>query len=121
MRDSVPIYDASGKPFMFEMNDFASLQALPRFKKAGDPKLADLPPSSLVTVFFTMNAYSKTRAPPTPSSANIRPSAGPCTPSSSSGQGDHPALSTSSQTLSLNVQFVIYHGQAGDSVDDAGD
>lgn len=120
MRDSVPIYDASDKPFMFEKNDFASLQALPRFKKTGDRKLADLPPSSLVTVFFTMNAYSKTRAPPTPSSANIRQSAGPCTPSSS-GQGDHPAPSTSSQTLSLNVQFVIYHGQADDAVDDAAD
>jgi hypothetical protein len=106
---------------MFEKNDFASLQALPRFKKTGDPKLADLPSSSLVTVFFTMNAYSKTRAPPTPSFTNLRQSAGPCTPSSSSGQGDHSAPSTSSQTLSLNVQFFIYHGQADDAVDDAAD
>lgn len=112
---SVPIYDASSKPFMFEKDDFASLQSLPRFKKMGDPKNADLPSSALVTVFFTMNAYSKTRAPPTPST-----NAGPRTPASSSSQVDDQALSTptSSQTLSHNVQFVIYHGQADDFEDE---
>jgi hypothetical protein len=104
---------------MFEKDDFASLQSLPRYKKAGDRKLADLPPSALVTVFFTMSAYSKGRPPPTPSSS-YQP-AGPRTPGpgSSLGQGDDHAPSTSSQTLSLNVQFVVYHGQADDSEDDS--
>jgi hypothetical protein len=102
---------------MFEKDDFASLQSLPRYKKAGDRKLADLPLSALVTVFFTMNAYSKSRPPPTPST-NHQP-AGPRTPgpASTSGQGDDHVASTSSQTLSLNVQFVVYHGQADDSED----
>lgn len=103
---------------MFEKDDFASLQSLPRYKKAGDRKLADLPLSALVTVFFTMNAYSKTRPPPMPSTSYQ--SAGPHTPGRaySSGQGDDHVPSTSSQTISLNVQFVIYHGQADDSKDD---
>ena len=101
---------------MFEKDDFASLQSLPRYKKAGDRKLADLPLSALVTVVFTMNAYSKTRPPPT-TTTNYQ-SAGPHTPASSSGQGDDHVPGTSLQTLSLNVQFVIYHGQADDSEDD---
>lgn len=96
---------------MFERDDFSSLQSLPRFKKTGDRKIADLPQNALVTVFFTMNAYSKTRPPQTPSAT-------PRTPASSSGQGDDNVPGTSSQTLSLNVQFVIYHGQVDDSVDD---
>jgi hypothetical protein len=100
---------------MFEKDDFSSLQSLPRYKKEGDRKLADLPLSTLVTVFFTMNAYSKTRPPPTPST-NYQ-STGPRTPASSSGQGDDHVPSASSQTLSLNVQFVIYHGLADDSED----
>ena len=101
---------------MFKKDDFGLLQSLPRYKREGDRKLADLPLSALVTVFFTMNAYSKTRPPPTPST-NYQ-STGPRTPASSSGQGDDQVPSASSQTLSLNVQFVIYHGQADDSEDD---
>lgn len=64
-----------------------------------------------------MNSYSKTRSPPTPSTSNIYQSAGPRTPASSSGQGDDYVPSALLQTLSLNVQFVIYHGQADDSED----
>ena len=45
-------------------------------------------------------------------------SAGPHTPASSLGQGDDRVPGTLLQTLSLNVQFVIYHGQADDSEDD---
>jgi hypothetical protein len=103
---------------MFQKDDFAYLQSLPRYKKAGDRKPADLPLNALVTVFFTMSTYSKTRPPPTPGT-NYQP-AGPRTPgpASSSGQGDDHVPSTSSQTLSLNVQFVVYHGQADDSEDD---
>ena len=78
---------------MFKKDDFASLQALPRFKKMGDPKIADLPPSSLVT-------------------AGLR------TPTGSSEQGDDSFSGTSSQTLSLNVQFVVYHGQVEEYEDD---
>jgi hypothetical protein len=100
---------------MFKKDDFASLQALPRFKKMGDPKIADLPPSSLVTVFFTMNAYSKARPPPTPGTSQT---AGLRTPTGSSGQGDDSFSGTSSQTLSLNVQFVVYHGQVEEYEDD---
>jgi hypothetical protein len=102
---------------MFKKDDLASLQSLPRFKMAGDPKLADLPPSALVTVFFTMNTYTKNRSPLTPSITNVYQSAGPHTPASSSGLGDDHIPDTSSQTLSL-VQFVIYHGQANDFEDD---
>ena len=96
----VPIYDAQLKPFMFTKDDFSALTSLPRYKKMGDPKLADLSPSSLVSVFFTMNTYMSTRVPPTPSS------------SKSSWQGDSQTPGAASKaTLSLNVQFLVYHGE----------
>ena len=64
----VPIYDARSSPFMFTKDDFTGLPSLPLFKRASEnQRIADLPPNALVTVFFTMNTYSTTRVPPTPS------------------------------------------------------
>lgn len=124
----VPIYDASSHPFMFTKEDFIGLPTLPRFKKYGDPKHADLPPNALVTVFFTMNTYTSTRAPPTPSTLKIsaRSDGQPPVASGSSyrdyspvkgGQTDSTSKFGSSQVLSANFQFLLYHGQIPDEED----
>ena len=113
---SVPIYDASSRPFMFTKEDFAALPSLPRYKREGDPKYADVPANGLVSVFFAMNTYASTRMPPTPgSSSRSRQVNDPQTPvaSGSSSHSDR----ASSQVLSLNLQFVIYHGQVPEGED----
>ena len=114
---AVPIYDARSHPFLFSDEDFAGLPSLPRFKKYGDRKLADLPPNALVTVFFTLNTYTSTRAPPTPSmvkklarSDDQALVAG----SSSYAQSDNTSKFGTSQVLSPNLQFLLYHGQIPD-------
>ena len=123
----VPIYDACSSPFLFSKEDFVSLPSLPRFKRHGDPKLADLPPNALVTVFFTLNTYSSTRAPPTPSTHKMsarsesRDDKAPV----ASGSSHSPAKGSSAQShnvsklgsslvLSLNLQFLLHHGQIPD-------
>ena len=90
---------------MFTKDDFSALTSLPRYKKMGDPKHADLPPNALVSVFFTMNTYASTRVPPTPSSSrSSKQSEGePQTPGGTS--------KAASQVLSLNLQFLVYHGE----------
>src|ERR1700678_4626449 len=122
---TVPIYDACTHPFMFSREDFVGLTSLPRFKKYGDPKQADLPPNALVTVFFSLNTYTSTRAPPTPSSHKMSArgdSQAPVASGSSrrdntyspakgnSAQSDNASKIGSSQVLSPNLQFLIYHG-----------
>ena len=120
----VPIYDAHSRSFMFTKEDFVGLPSFPRFKKPGDPKLADLPPNALVTVFFTMNTYLSTRAPPTPSSIKA-PVASSSSQNNTSAKGsstraDDPFVSSSSSTqvLSPNLQFLLYHGMIPDEADD---
>jgi len=120
---TVPIYDACTHPFMFSREDFVGLTSLPRFKKYGDPKHADLPPNALVTVFFTLNTYTSTRAPPTPSTHNTisARSDGQASIASGSSRRDNTLSPTrgastrsdnigTSQVLSLNLQFLLYHG-----------
>ena len=123
----VPIYDARTNPFMFSRDDFVGLPSLPHFKKYGDPKRADLPPNALVTVFFTSNTYASTRAPPTPSTfKNISAWSDGQVPIASTSSHRDNSLSPvkggftqsgnasnfgSSQVLSLNLQFLLYHGQ----------
>ena len=109
----VPIYDASSRPFMFTKEDFAALPSFPRYKRAGDPKNAEVPTNGLVTVFFGMNTYVSTRLPATPGSARSYQN-DPQTPAG----GSSSQVSSSSQVLSLNLHFVIYHGQAPDSDED---
>ncbi|KAF8803154.1 hypothetical protein BYT27DRAFT_7260466 [Phlegmacium glaucopus] len=117
----IPIYDAQLKPFMFTKADFVALPSLPRYKKAGDPKLADLSPNSLVSVFFTMNTYMSSRVSPTPtpSSSSRSRHGDPQTPggSSSSSRSDSTSK-VPSQVLSLNLQFLIYHGEMPDVDED---
>ena len=114
---SVPIYDASSRPFMFTKEDFAALPSFPRYKRAGDRKYAEVPANGLVSVFFGLNTYASTRVPPTPgSSTSSYRHNDPQTPvaGGSSSQNDK----ASSQVLSLNLHFVIYHGQVPESEDD---
>jgi hypothetical protein len=120
----VPIYDAEARPFVFSKEDFVGLPLLPRFKKHGDPKQADLPPNALVTVFFTLNTYTSTRAPPTPSSLKMTSRGNDWAPvASGSSQHDDTYSSAkgtsarsdssnfgTSQVLSTNLQFLLYHG-----------
>ncbi|KAF8811493.1 hypothetical protein BYT27DRAFT_7208441 [Phlegmacium glaucopus] len=117
----IPIYDAQLKPFMLTKANFVALPSLPRYKKAGDPKLADLSPNSLVSVFFTMNTYMSSRVPPTPtpSSSSRSRHGDPQTPggSSSSSRSDSTSK-VPSQVLSLNLQFLIYHGEMPDADED---
>ena len=113
----VPIYDASSRTFAFSDEDFVGLPSLPRFKKHGDPKHADLPPNALVTVFFTMNTYTSSRAPPTPGSVrtltrtddHVSVASGSSLRDNPVAHGDN-ARFGSSQVLSPNLQFLIYHG-----------
>lgn len=98
----VPIYDAHSDPFLFSKEDFVRLPSLPQYKKFGDPKHADLPPNALVTVFFTLNTYASTRAPPTPGSSRRDD------PVAHSSQSDN--RTGSSHVLSPNLQFLLYHG-----------
>ena len=100
---------------MFSKDDFVNIPSLPRFKKHGDPKNADLPPNALVTVFFSLNSYTSTRAPPTPSM--LRTSAqsddqGPVASGSSRRENSaaYTPDNSSSLVLSLNLQFMLYHG-----------
>jgi len=95
---SVPIFDASGSPFLFAKDDFTDLISLPRYKKYGDRKPADLPRDSIVSVFYTMNTYESTRFPPLPP-------LGDATASADAQKGG------TSTVLSLNMQFVVYHGE----------
>ena len=121
----VPIYDARSLPFSYLKEDFIRLPSLPLYKKHGDRKQADLPPNALVTVFFSLNAYTSTRAPPTPSSHKMSArgdSQAPVASGSSrrdntyspakgnSAQSDNASKIGSSQVLSPNLQFLIYHG-----------
>ena len=55
----VPIYNASKQPFLFQQDNFASMQGLPCYKKYGVKSWSDLPHQSLVSVFFTLNTYPK--------------------------------------------------------------
>ena len=85
---SVPIYDASQKPFLFRREDFIGMPSLPLYKKYG--KIADLPVDSIVSVFFAMSSYPKRTVSSSP--ASLRPSA------------------SFNDILSLNIHFVIYYG-----------
>jgi hypothetical protein len=120
----VPIYDGSSQPFLFTKEDFVGLPSLHRFKKHGDPKLADLPPNALVTVFFTLNSYTSTRAPPTPSTVKTWSRSDQDPVPSGSSQHDNPVAYPpskgssaqsdntgfgSSQVLSPNLQFLLFH------------
>jgi hypothetical protein len=105
----VPIYDASTRPFMFTKEDFASLPSFPRYKREGDRKHAEVPANGLVSVFFGMNTYTSNRVPPTPgSSTRSHQNNDPQSPVAGSSSKSDKA---SSQVLSLNLHFVIYHGQ----------
>ena len=55
----VPIYDASKQPFLFQQDNFASMQGLPHYKKYRVRSWSDLPHQSLASVFFTLNTYPK--------------------------------------------------------------
>lgn len=85
---SVPIYDASQKPFLFRQEDFVGIPSLPLYKREG--KIADLPVDAIVSVFFAMSSYPKRAAgcPPTPSRSSA----------------------SFNDILSLNIHFVIYYG-----------
>jgi hypothetical protein len=92
----VPIYDASNCPFLFQRDDFASMQGLPRYKKYGVRSWSDLPHQSLASVFFTLNTYPKDY-------------------SSSSGaesgfSGPSPAPTRNNSVLSFNLHSVVYYG-----------
>ena len=116
---SVPIYDASSQPFMFTKEDFATLPSLPRYKREGDPKYVEVPANGLVSVFYSMNTYASACVPPTPgSSSRSRPNNDPQTPVASGASSHAGSDKTSSQVLSLNLQFVIYHGQLPEAEDD---
>ena len=113
----VPIYDAHSSSFMFSKKDFVGIPSLPRFKKRGDPKHADLPPNALVTVFYSLNTYTSTRAPPTPSTLKMTAQSDNQALSGSSSRennvtytSDNNSKYGSSLVLSLNVQFLLYHG-----------
>jgi hypothetical protein len=104
---------------VFSDEDFAGLPSLPRYKKYGDPKHADLPPNALVTVFFTLNTYTSTRAPHTPSMVKMlgrSDDQAPVVSGSSSPVKGSSALSDNtskvgtSLVLSPNLQFLLYHG-----------
>jgi len=95
---------------MFTKEDFAALPSFPRYKREGDPKIAEVPPNGLVSVFFGMNTYASTRVPATPGSSSR--SNEPQTPVRfAGGSSSHNDTKSSSQVLSLNLQFVVYHGQ----------
>ncbi|KAF8148180.1 hypothetical protein B0H34DRAFT_803025 [Crassisporium funariophilum] len=113
----IPIYDAQSQPFMFTKDDFATLPLLPHYKNLGNPKNADLPANGLVSVFFSMITYASARVPPTPGSSS-RLANDPQTPVATGSSSRSNASSRSdsnfkvpSQVLSLNLQFVVYHGQ----------
>ena len=115
---SVPIYDARSHPFEFSKKDFVGLPSLPRYKKHGDPKLADLPPNALVTVFFSLNTYTSSRAPPTPSTHKMMSWSDnrPPVASSSAHSDDNSARGSNShigtsQVLSTNLQFCCITAQ----------
>ena len=123
----VPIYDACSRHFMFSDKDLAGLPLLPHYKKHHDPKHADLPPNALVTVFFTLNTYTSTHAPPIPSVKLARSNdQAPVVGSSSRRDGTYSPVKGSyvqsdgtskfsmSQVLSPNLQFLLYHGQIPD-------
>ena len=112
---SVPIYDASTRPFLFTKEDFTALPSFPRYKKAGDRKYADVPVNGLVSVFFGMNTYMSARVPPTPGSSS-RSHHDPQTPGASGSSSNNDK--SSSQVLSLNLQFLIYHGQVLEAEED---
>jgi len=99
---------------MFMKEDFAALPSFPRYKKEGDRKNADIPVNGLVSVFFGMNTYVSGRVPPTPGSSSR--SYDPQTPVASGSYSRNDKVS--SQVLSLNLQFVIYHGQVPEPEDD---
>jgi hypothetical protein len=84
---SVPIYDASKKPFNFAREDFVGLPSLPLYKKSG--RIADLPVDALVSVFFAMSSYPK-RMP----GSSAAPTGG----------------ASFNDVLSLNIHFVIFYG-----------
>ena len=92
----VPIYDASECPFLFQRDDFASMQGLPRYQKYGVRSLSDLPHQSLVSVFFTLNTYPKDYS------------------SSSGAESRFPASSpvptNNNSVLSFNLHSVVYYG-----------
>ena len=111
----VPIYDASDRPFLFTKEDFAALPTFPRYKREGDRKYAEVPVNGLVSVFFGMNTYMSPRVPPTPGSSS-RSYREPQTPGAG-GSSSHNDKA-SSQVLSLNLQFVIYHGQVPEAEED---
>lgn len=102
---------------MFTKDDFVALPSFPRYKRAGDRKHAEVPPNGLISVFFGMNTHASTRVPPTPgSSTRSYRNNDPQTPVAGgySSQNDK----ASSQVLSLNLHFVIYHGQAPEPDED---
>jgi hypothetical protein len=102
---------------MFTQDDFAALPSFPRYKREGDRKNAEVPANGLVSVFFGTNTYASARVPPTPgSSSRSHQNNDPQTPvaGGSSLKNDKP----SSLVLSLNLHFVIYHGQAPEPDED---
>ena len=112
---SVPIYGASTRHFLFRKEDFAALPSFPRYKKEGDRKYADVPVNGLVSIFFGMNTYMSARVPPTPGSSS-RSHHDPQTPGASGSSSNNEK--SSSQVLSLNLQFIIYHGQVLEAEED---
>lgn len=97
----VPIYDVSKTPFLFNRDDFITMQSLPRYRKYGARTPSDLPHQSLVTVFFTLNTYPK----------DYNSSA----PSQYSTGGESSLLATPIPTnqnsvLSFNLHSVMYYG-----------
>ena len=114
---TVPIYDASTRPFLFTEEDFAALPTFPRYARAGDRKYAEVPVNGLVSVFFGMNTYMNSRVPPTPGSSS-RSYHDPQTPVASGSGSSSRNDKASSQVLSLNLHFVIYHGQIPEDDED---
>jgi hypothetical protein len=97
--------------------DFAALPTFPRYTRAGDRKYADVPVNGLVSVFFGMNTYSNTRVPPTPGSSS-RSYHDPQTPVASGSGSSSRNDKATPLVLSLNLQFVIYHGQLPEADED---
>jgi hypothetical protein len=59
----VPIYDARALGFAFDKVSFDNLRSLPLYRGPGvkEPNVSDLPPHSVATVAFTINAFSDSK------------------------------------------------------------
>ena len=92
----VPICDASKQPFLFQQDNFASMQGLPHYKEYRVRSWSDLPHQSLVSVSFTLNTYPKDY------SSSSRADTGFSAPS--------PVPTNNNSVLSFNLHFVVYYG-----------